>query len=447
MKKLNSHIIPLLATVMCIAGSCKNDDTGISALGIREAVYNTSANAMQLTLKDNATLQLTPVTMPMEAVDGIRPVYTNRHPEWLNISETGMLTPQDFGGYDPVSRTDTLTITAGGISTNYQVIISNHMLRVTAINVTSVGANIQLKKGGKTFNLKECLTFVPADAYNTAIEFSSEDPSVATVDANGIVTSGNDEGSTTITITTKDGGNIVRTVNITILGIQPVNLPRTGWTAKTAPSLEPEGFNYTPAAISWIPDKVTVGTTKVLTGGLEHMFDDEPLTYMCLEKPGRGVYACKVTDSGWSGTNAEYGALLTALLQSVGADADSGTSANPTADVINYFVVDMKAKQNFSYLLWRHRNAANNRVLTIDLYGSDNGAVYTGATADVDQYWTKLNTEPIDLSAKQDNSEQKIDITVDQDVFSYRYLKVVALTYPSSGMTFGVAEFGLGYYE
>lgn len=439
-----SYIILIFAAVV-FCGACQQEENGVTAITIKEAVL--SNNQMLLTLKDNATLQLTPFIMPRTSTEEV--TFSNQHPEWLTISSNGLLTPTAFSGgkdiYDPASRTDTITVSAGGRSVKYPVIITNHILRVTAMNVSSAGSNILLKVGGKVFNLAECLSFTPSDAYNTSVTYASKDENIATVTESGIVTSGSVEGSTEITITTKDGSDISRVVNVTILGDQPVALNRDGWTATSAPALEPEGFNYVPKAIYWVPDKVTIDGVKTFIGGPECLFDDKPLTYFNLEKPGRGSYTCVPGASGW--TDAVYYQALTDLLISVGADPTAGTSANPNSDVINYFVVDMKSKQTFSYLIWRHRNATNNRVLTINLYGSNDESVYTGSTAEVGDKWTKLNDAPVDLSEKKNNDEQQIFITEDHKEFEYRFVKVEALTYPSSGMTFGVAEFNLGRME
>ena len=445
--KKNISILILIAIV--ISGSlcaCQKTDDGVAAITVKEAVLKD--NAMQLTLKDNESLQLTPFILPQ--TQKVEVSYDNLHPEWLTVSPGGLITPTAFSGgkdiYDPLSRTDTLTVKAGNAFVKYAVIITNHILRITAINLTSAGANIQLKEGGRTFDLAQCVSFTPSDAYNTVVTYTSSDENVATVSQEGIVTSVH-EGSAIITISSTDGSNVSRTANVTILGEQPVSLNRDGWTATAAPALEPEGFNYVPEAIFWVPDKVAVNGVKTLIGGPECLFDDEPLTYFCLEKPGRGAYTCKPGASGWNGSNQEYGDALAALLVSVGADPEAGTSANPTSNVVNYFVVDMKQSQRFSYLIWRHRNATNNRVLTINLYGSNDESVYTGSTAEVSVKWTRLNDAPIDLSAKTNNDEQQIFITEDKQLFNYRFVKVEALTYPSSGMTFGVAEFNLGRME
>lgn len=443
MKKILPYIYISLATALPLLSACDDNDDDLGAITVKEATY--ANNRMELKLQDNETLPLTLFTMP-QSKEQVNATYTTKHPEWLTV-EGNVLKPVLFSGgetiYEPETRTDTLTVTAGKLTVNYVVIITNHIKRVRDINLTAAGANFQIKKGGGekgTFNLAATISFTPADAYDKTVTYSSSDESVATVGPDGIVTSGDKEGSAVITITSQDGSGATRTANVTVLGFQPVDLDRTGWKAVSAAALETSGFNYVPAAISWIPDKVTINGVQTLVGSPADMFDSNAATYFCMEKPGRGAYTCTPGGGGWTG---DYGDMLTDLILSVGGDPAAGTSADPAGDVTNYFVVDMAKEQTFAYVMWSHRNAANNRILTFDIYGSNDDAVFTGADAAVGSKWTKLNAEPVDVSEVTTNAAQRVNINGEQE-FSYRYVKVVALSYPSSGMTFGIAEFNLG---
>ena len=58
-------------------------------------------------------------------------------------------------------------------------------------------------------------TVEPSDAENQNVTFASDDDTVATVSADGMVTA-NSAGTTTITVTTDDGGHTdVATINVT----------------------------------------------------------------------------------------------------------------------------------------------------------------------------------------------------------------------------------------
>lgn len=446
MKKIIPYIYASFAMMLPLLSSCDDKAEGFSALTVKEATY--ANNRMELRLQDNETLPLTLFTMP-QTKDPVNATFITRHPEWLTVVDN-VLTPSLFSGgetiYDPATRTDTLTVKVDDLMVNYVVIISNHIKRVREINLTAAGANFQIKKGGGangTFDLASTISFTPEDAYNQKVTYTSSDESIATVSEDGIVTSGNTEGTAVITITSQDGSEVTRTANVTVLGFQPVDLDRTGWTATTSAALEPSGFNYLPAGISWIPDKVSINGVHTLVGAPSDMFDSNAATYFCMEKPGKGTYTCMPGAGGWNGDNQDYGDMLSDLILSVGGDPAAGTSATPDGDVINYFVVDMQKEQTFTYVMWSHRSAANNRILTFDIYGSNDDSVYTGSTAAAGSKWIKLNSDPIDVSEVNTSAAQRIEIN-DGNEFKYRYIKVVALSYPSSGMTFGVAEFNLG---
>ena len=76
---------------------------------------------------------------------------------------------------------------------------------VTEVKVTTIAASISTAtvKAGETFDLTKQLTITPANATNAVLSWSSSDSSVATVDANGVVTgvATNSTNNATATIT------------------------------------------------------------------------------------------------------------------------------------------------------------------------------------------------------------------------------------------------------
>lgn len=88
---------------------------------------------------------------------------------------------------------------------------------VTGVTVTPASASLAV---GQTVNLDEAVQ--PSNATNQSVTWSSSNTSVATVDANGVVT-GNAVGTAIITATTADGG-FTDTANITVSGGSTVDL-------------------------------------------------------------------------------------------------------------------------------------------------------------------------------------------------------------------------------
>ena len=96
-------------------------------------------------------------------------------------------------------------------------------IKVTEIEVVPENATIEV---GETKQFAVAIS--PSDADNKAIEWSSSDTSVATVDANGLVT-GVAKGEATITATAKDGSGVKGSVTITVV-VPPTSVTFDGKT-------------------------------------------------------------------------------------------------------------------------------------------------------------------------------------------------------------------------
>lgn len=111
--------------------------------------------------------------------------------------------------------------TDGGAQTTLEVNIpDNPAIAVTGITVTPAQAGVAV---GGTVQLTA--TVAPANATNAAVTWTSSDPTVATVDANGLV-AGVKAGTATITATTADGAFATTSV-VTVTSAAPVP-PATG---------------------------------------------------------------------------------------------------------------------------------------------------------------------------------------------------------------------------
>jgi hypothetical protein len=118
---------------------------------------------------------------------------------------------------DTAASTTTVTMDAAKTVTAH---FTETAVRVTGVTVTPDAATINI---GATRQLTA--TVAPANATNQAVTWSSSDPAVATVDANGLVTAVA-AGTATITVTTADGGHTA-TSAITVVE-QPVGACVTG---------------------------------------------------------------------------------------------------------------------------------------------------------------------------------------------------------------------------
>ncbi len=209
----------------------KNPNSGIAFF--RYICKN--SKTMQVSLKDNAELQLNVVTIPA----GLPVTYSNMFPDLMEVSPAGLIKGKGPG-------VDTLIVSAADgsrISTKFVVNLTDHRVNATAINVAAAGATPEVKYGGSTFDLGQYVTVSPADAWEPHLTYVSSNTTYATVDANtGVITSGNVEDvSVTITITYSNNFNsttLTKDVPVKILGrvYRPVDISRTDWTVSRPPA-------------------------------------------------------------------------------------------------------------------------------------------------------------------------------------------------------------------
>ena len=146
--------------------------------------------------------------------------------EDLTIGEGESLTLDDGASLD----TDGYTLTVNG-GTLPGKVTGDVIYKVTGV---SLNKNTTTIKVGGTETLTAMVE--PANATNKAVTWSSDNISVATVDANGLVTAVA-EGSATITVTTEDGSKTAScTVIVTNNGSSPVLPPQPSDPAPSQPT-------------------------------------------------------------------------------------------------------------------------------------------------------------------------------------------------------------------
>jgi hypothetical protein len=401
--------LSVLAAASIMAAACEpqgfepKNDGKVTSIAVKEAVYSSAGTpSMQISFKDNEELQLNVVILPRDAKNQ-KVTFANKRRELMEVTEAGLLKPKTFG-------TDTLTVSAtdgSGVQTRYVVNITDHKVKATAINVTAAGANVELKVGGTPFDLGACVTLSPADTWDKSVTYTSNDESVATVTAAGIITPAG-VGKTTVSVKTADGSNLSRDCNVDVLDlvIRKVDHDRSDWTVTTETAT---GYGHVPDGTTGLP---------------KDMFDDDARTFLSLVKPGKS-----------------YG--------SVPAQA---------ADFMPSFTVDMKSQKKFDFIRWQHREGNNSiflRVFAVRIAGSNDGSSFTPLLQG-EMLWIPNKGGYVGSAAAADAETYRIDIPE----ASYRYVKITPVGWSDiydsqhpdhpgagakSGSTIQISEFGLGY--
>ena len=135
---------------------------------------------------------------------GFEPGNTNVRRVTWSVTNTSVATISNTGYLTAVNEGKTQVVVEG-IGANGSRVISTKDIEIKPISVTGVSLNFSTKEVAvnKSFNLVP--TVYPSNATHKEVTFSSDDPSIASINNNGKVTA-KQEGSTTIRVVTKDGG-------------------------------------------------------------------------------------------------------------------------------------------------------------------------------------------------------------------------------------------------
>ncbi len=211
-------------------------------------------------LEEGQTLQLTATITPEEA--------TIKECNWSSSDETiatvnanGLVTAKKAG-------TATITVTTkdgSELSKKCEITVTPAKIAVTGITLDKISTQVQ---EGKLVQLVATVT--PDNATVKDCEWTSSDEAIATVDANGLVTT-KKAGKVTITVTTKDGSELSAKCEITVISakveVTGITLDKTsaeteeGKTVQLVATVTPD--NATVKDCEWTSSDETVATVDV----------------------------------------------------------------------------------------------------------------------------------------------------------------------------------------
>lgn len=273
--KKNIYFLLGMFSFGALFASCNDDDFGKAVTITVENATNLESDIFGVVVTEGQPLQLKPFIMPESArANAVSYHFAGEPTGAIDLSEDGLITPKlttpAEGAIPSPLGTDTIIVRVDDGSdtyVKYPVRVISNIVLVSSITIQSAGQSIEAQNG-KTFNLAQYVTINPSNATDKSVTYISEDPTVATVDQNGIVTIVGETGqSTEITVTANDRGKQTATARVKVVAEAPMYV----------------GF---PFSSRWSYSS-NIGTKE---GDIKNLFDDKNSTFWCPDITTRPIY-------------------------------------------------------------------------------------------------------------------------------------------------------------
>lgn len=274
MKKYIYFLSGMLSFGALITG-CDDDDFGKAVTITVENATNLESDIFGVVVTEGQPLQLKPFIMPESARENAISYHFAGQPTGaIDLSEDGLITPKlttpAEGAIPSPLGTDTIIVRVDDGSdtyVKYPVRVISNIVLISSITIQSAGQNVE-EENGKTFNLAQYVTINPSNATDKNVTYTSEDPTVATVDQNGVITIVGETGqSTDIIVTANDRGKQTTTCRVKVAAEAPMYA----------------GF---PFSGKWRYSS----NLKTAEGEMKHLFDDKNSTFWCPKITTRPIY-------------------------------------------------------------------------------------------------------------------------------------------------------------
>ncbi len=224
--KIYKYISLALIASLTLLAACSDDDKDVKAVNIVvKQAKPESGDVSVITMNDNEPLQLEAFIMPTNTANqSVTYELWGKGNGSIEITPDGLMTsllktPET--GIIPIPLgTDTIIARVNdgsGVFVKHPVRVNSHIVLVTSITLKSDGLNVQIEKD-QTFDLAKQITINPENASNKSVKYESLNESIATVDANGVITGVGEVGQTThIRITSLDRAAKVAESQVTIM--------------------------------------------------------------------------------------------------------------------------------------------------------------------------------------------------------------------------------------
>jgi uncharacterized protein YjdB len=386
--RLSATILPAIATNQKVVWSSSNtsvvsvDGTGlVTGVSPGTATITVTTNEGQKTASSTVTaanIAVSGVTVTSTAsvgvnnsttlVAAVQPANaTNKTLTWstsdagvVSVSQSGVLT-----GVSPGSATVTVTTQDGAKTANSVVTVSNVLITSVTLNKPSATVGV-----GDTTSIKAAIA--PANASNKTVVWSSSNPSVATVNATGIVTAVA-VGSATINATAQDAGGVSSGSAVTIVsagscGILTNNGFESGFVnwirnpnaaAATIGTSAQSGLKS--AVITADQGAINYGKTIPVTGGREITFE----LWAKVEGTPNPANASQLIMPYWAGIGIDFYDAQGAKITSGTTQFQAYPSATPT--VFTKYSVTKLAPENAATIgFWASKAGPSGKLILDD---------------------------------------------------------------------------------
>ena len=167
-------VVKALAGGSAVVTASAGQMTATCAFTVTVPVESVSLNLNRLTVKEDESVALTATVLPEDATDKTV-AWSSSAPEVATVDAAGHVTALAAGSA-------VITATAGGQSDTCEIIVEKKYISVTSITLDQ--ESLAMVKGG-TATLKA--TVLPADATDPAVDWSSSEPEIVSVE-DGVVT-------------------------------------------------------------------------------------------------------------------------------------------------------------------------------------------------------------------------------------------------------------------
>ena len=246
MKNFIKTIIMLLFAAFCV--SCTPEETNV-------AVTSVNLDTSELNLTEGERYELKATVSPFNATNK-KVIFKSGNTSVASVTETGVVTAHKAGNTKVTVVTDD-----GGKTATCDVTVVAKKYPVTGVKLNSTQEKLGV---GETITLTATVT--PSTATDKTVSWSSSNESVATVSQNGEV-SALKKGTTTITVTTKDGGKTATckiTVEDKVYPVESVTLDKSTYEMTVGDNVALKATvnpsNATDKTVSWSSNNTSVAT-------------------------------------------------------------------------------------------------------------------------------------------------------------------------------------------